>query len=179
MQESFDFAQENCNYHIRSGTGNWYKTLNICSHLKIRRNFQLWVRRYFIISFVSAEIFLSLHPISPVVLIEPELTRTSVLLSLKIHYTCIILGLYWRLDWTSEVTKCPQSSPVYRVSLSPLILRWGERLGRPLGCLKPNTAVEWCWAWLVHQQFNLLKAVSGRPWIIFNFSTTLSHDINQ
>ena len=45
--------------------------------------------------------------------------------------------------------------------------------------LTPNKDGDWGWAWWVHQQFNLLKAVSAAPWIIFNLPTTLSHDINQ
>ena len=38
--------------------------------------------------------------------------------------------------------------------------RWGRSLGYYNPTVKPNKAGEWCWAWLVHQQFNLLKADS-------------------
>ena len=91
------------------------------------------------------------------------------LLSPKIHYTCIIPLHYppaLSPCFTGGLTGLQRYNMFHWITpiQGSFLIIFNSQMGLRLGCwtpqyLKPNKVGEWCCAWWVHQQFNLLKAV--------------------
>ena len=152
MQESFNLHRRTAIITSDQGLGINNKKFKICSHLNIETfNFS----RHFIISFVSAEIFLFLQPISSVVLSYnqnfcPFFLLKYITPALSSGFTGGLTGLQ---RWQNVPIEWYRGKFLYHFNtrsdpwmLSPAVLEAKQGWWR------------W-WARLVHQQFNLLKAV--------------------